>query len=194
MFGESHVLRAGTISTLSERIAFGYAERYNDDNGNKLSADELVSISKRLAGVKRSDDFHPGKFFIVPATADITDFSPAHNIRGEIATHFSSFDLSGNLLKIDILAHELPSLLKELQDSTGVVPTAIRLMISECRGCSNLATNYSSVLALYVPPINAQKVLTMKKAILVDKPSIANFSCRTLYGSYPCQYSSILSY
>lgn len=127
MFGKERVYCAGTIQTLSERLAFAYAQRYDEDHDCKLSADELVNISEKLAGVKRSDGRHPGGYYIAPANTDIAAYSPICRDGENFITHFSSFEVSGYLQKLDLLGHDMPTLIRELHLATGVSPFDIPL-------------------------------------------------------------------
>lgn len=127
IFGKGYVVPAGDTLKLSERLAFAYAERFNEDNNANLDADGLINISEKLVGVKRDDWRHPGGFFALPSSVNILDFSPIHKFGEKMVTHFTASELSGYLLKIDILGHDVPTLIKNLQNSTGISPDSIPL-------------------------------------------------------------------
>lgn len=127
IFGKEYVIPAGDTLKLSERLAFAYTERFNEDNNANLDTDALIDISEKLAGVKRGDWRHPGGFFALPSSVNILDFSPIHKFGEKMVTHFTASELSGYLFKIDLLGHDIPTLLKELQNLTGISPDLISL-------------------------------------------------------------------
>lgn len=141
IFGKGHVIPAGDTLKLSERLAFAYAKKFNEENNAGLSEDELFYIAERLSGVKRDDWRHPGGFFVLPSNLDILDFSPVHKYGERMVTHFSVSELSGYLFKIDILGHDSPTLLRKLENSTGISSDLISLDDSDAFRC----VTYSSI-------------------------------------------------
>lgn len=127
LFGKERVFRAGMIQTLSERLALAYTERYSKDHDLNLNEDELVGIAGKIYGVKWGDDQHPGGYFIAPQNTDVTEYSPVYKDGDNYVTHFSSLEISGYLEKIDLLGHDVPTLIRELQLVTGVAPSDISL-------------------------------------------------------------------
>lgn len=133
MFGENNVFRAGTISTVAAKTAFGYVKNYFEEKqelANQPRKVEVERIASLAEGVKRTTGQHPGGIIILPKEYEIEDFTPinypADDINGEWkTTHFDFHSIHDNLLKMDILGHVDPTALKMLQDLTGVDPITI---------------------------------------------------------------------
>ena len=132
IFGKGYVFRAGTIGTVAEKTAVGYARKYAEDKGLDLNRAEIMRLAKGCEGIKRTSGQHPGGVMVVPRTRDIYDFSPIQypaddKKSGVITTHFDYHAIHDNLLKLDILGHDDPTMIRMLQDLTGVDPMAIPL-------------------------------------------------------------------
>lgn len=132
LFGEGHVFRAGTISTVAEKTAMGFVLKYAEEKSKSLHPAEIYRLSKGCTGVKRTTGQHPGGLMIVPKNKEIFEFTPIQhpaddNGVGVITTHFDYHSISGRLLKLDILGHDDPTVLKMLQDLTGLNPKTIPL-------------------------------------------------------------------
>ncbi|NLY89803.1 MAG: PolC-type DNA polymerase III [Firmicutes bacterium] len=132
LFGKDRVFRAGTISTLAEKTAFGFVRGYLDERGLRLKSAEINRLVKGCSGVKRTTGQHPGGMMIIPTGLEIYNFTPvqypANDRKAEwITTHFDYRSLSGRLVKLDLLGHDDPTVLKMLSDLTGVDPTTIPL-------------------------------------------------------------------
>lgn len=132
LFGEGHVYRAGTIGTIAEKTAFGYVKGYVQDKGLEVTHSEMTRLVKGCTGVKRTTGQHPGGVMIVPSDKHIYDFCPiqrpADDVESNIiTTHFDYHSISGRLLKLDILGHDDPTLLRMLQDLTGIDARSIPL-------------------------------------------------------------------
>jgi DNA polymerase-3 subunit alpha (Gram-positive type) len=132
LFGKDRVFRAGTISTLAEKTAFGFVRGYLEERGLKLKGAEINRLVKGCSGVKRTTGQHPGGMMIIPTGREIYEFTPvqypANDRNAEwITTHFDYRSLSGRLTKLDLLGHDDPTVLKMLSDLTGVDPTTIPL-------------------------------------------------------------------
>lgn len=132
LFGKDRVFRAGTITTLAEKTAFGFVRGYVDDRGLQLKSAEITRLVRGCSGVKRSTGQHPGGMMIIPTGREIYHFTPvqypANDRNAEwITTHFDYRSLSGRLIKLDLLGHDDPTILKMLSDLTGVDPTTIPL-------------------------------------------------------------------
>lgn len=125
LFGEGNVFRAGTIGTLAENTAMGYVKKYAEENGITLTKAQMKRLSLGLEGVKRTTGQHPGGVMIVPRANEVYEFTPIQHPAdkaesGVITTHFDYHSISGRLLKLDILGHDDPSMIRMLEDLTGL--------------------------------------------------------------------------
>ncbi len=125
LFGEGHVFRAGTIGTLAENTAMGYIRKYAEETGESLTKAQMKRISVGLEGIKRTTGQHPGGVMIVPRANDVCEFTPIQHPANDtespiITTHFDYHSISGKLLKLDILGHDDPSMIRMLEDLTGL--------------------------------------------------------------------------
>ncbi|MCY0875279.1 MAG: PolC-type DNA polymerase III [Firmicutes bacterium] len=125
LFGSDYVYRAGTISTIADKTAFGYVRRWADDHGRQLRNAEIARLVNGCTGIKRTTGQHPGGLIIVPNDREIYDFCPiqhpADDKKSETrTTHFDFNSIHDNLLKLDILGHDDPTVLRMLQDITGI--------------------------------------------------------------------------
>lgn len=132
MFGEGHAFRAGTISGLKEKTAYGYVLGYCNENNLNLSEAEKLRLVSGIVGVRKTTGQHPGGIVIVPGDLDIYDFCPVQHPAEKddadvITTHFDFHALDDKLVKLDILGHDDPTALRMLQDITGVDPKTIPL-------------------------------------------------------------------
>uniref|UniRef100_A0A7C5Z5D4 DNA polymerase III PolC-type n=1 Tax=Caldicellulosiruptor owensensis TaxID=55205 RepID=A0A7C5Z5D4_9FIRM len=132
LFGQGYVFRAGTISTVAEKTAHGFVTKYAEEKGLSLHPAEILRLSQGCTGVKRTTGQHPGGLMIVPRDKEIFDFTPIQHPadsedKSVITTHFDYHAISGRLLKLDILGHDDPTVIRMLQDLTGVDPRSIPL-------------------------------------------------------------------
>ncbi|MCM3745971.1 PolC-type DNA polymerase III [Paenibacillus pasadenensis] len=130
IFGEKCVFRAGTIGTVAEKTAYGFAKKYEEEKGRKWRGAELSRLASGCTGVKRSTGQHPGGIVVVPDYMEVEDITPvqfpADDVNAEWkTTHFDYHAFDANLLKLDILGHDDPTMMRMLQDLTGVDPTTI---------------------------------------------------------------------
>ena len=125
MFGESQVFRAGTIGTLAEKTAKGFVLKYKEENGLDFGTAELDRLAKGCEGVRRTTGQHPGGLVVVPDDMDVEDFTavqhPADDPNSDQrTTHFEYHCMEDNLLKLDMLGHDDPTMIRMLENLTGV--------------------------------------------------------------------------
>ncbi|MEN6389729.1 MAG: PolC-type DNA polymerase III [Syntrophomonas sp.] len=132
LFGKENVFRAGTISTVAERTAYGFVVRYAEDKNMQLKNSEINRLVKGIAGVRRTTGQHPGGLIVVPRDHDIHEFTPLQHPAenkdsGVITTHFEYHAIGDQLVKLDILGHDDPTVIKALEDLTGIKTSGISL-------------------------------------------------------------------
>lgn len=130
IFGEKNVFKAGTIGTIKDKTAYGYVAKYFEERGINVNKFELDRLTSCCEGVRRTSGQHPGGIIIVPEGHEIFEFCPvqhpANDVRSDIVTtHFDYHSIDQNLLKLDILGHDAPSMIRQLQDMTGVDPLTV---------------------------------------------------------------------
>ena len=132
LFGEEYVYRAGTISTIADRTAYGFVKGHMEDNSLTLRGAEVDRLVDGCTGARKTTGQHPGGLMVIPQEKDVYDFTPIQKPANDmdsdtLTTHFDYHSISGRILKLDILGHDDPTSIRMLQDITGVDPQEIPL-------------------------------------------------------------------
>ena len=132
IFGYGQTFRAGTIGTLADKTAFGYVKNYYEERGTHKRTSEINRIVEGCVGVRRTTGQHPGGIVVLPVGEEINSFTPVQHPANDmttdtVTTHFDYHSIDHNLLKLDILGHDDPTMIRMLQDLTGIDPTTIPL-------------------------------------------------------------------
>ncbi|WP_302380546.1 PolC-type DNA polymerase III [Anaerotignum lactatifermentans] len=132
LFGVGHVFKAGTIGTLADKTAYGFVKKYFDEREITAHNAEITRLMNGCTGVKRTTGQHPGGLMVVPSDHNIYEFCPiqrpANDVNSTVTTtHFDYHSISGRLLKLDLLGHDDPTVIRMLYDLTGVNPQTVPL-------------------------------------------------------------------
>ena len=127
IFGEENTFKAGTIGTLAEKTAYGMIKNYYEERGEQKRNAEIDRLVQGLTGIRRTTGQHPGGIVVLPHGEDINTFTPVQHPANDvespiITTHFDYHKIDHNLLKLDILGHDDPTMIRKLQDLTGLDP------------------------------------------------------------------------
>jgi len=132
IFGEGQTFKAGTVGTLADKTAYGYVKNYYEERGIKKRRCEIERIAVGCTGIHRTTGQHPGGIIVLPVGENINTFTPVQRPANDMTvdittTHFDYHSIDHNLLKLDILGHVDPTMIRMLQDLTGLDPTTIPL-------------------------------------------------------------------
>ena len=151
IFGTGTTYKAGTIGTVAEKTAYGFVKNYFEERGINVPSAEINRLAQGCTGIKRTTGQHPGGIIVVPKGRTIYEFCPVQHPADDpysdiVTTHFDYHSIDKNLLKLDILGHDDPTVIRMLQDITGINPTKIPLDDKETMGI------FSSTKPLGVTP------------------------------------------
>lgn len=182
LFGDMNVYRAGTVSTIAEKTAYGFVKVYAEDKGITMRRPEIERLAQGITGIKRTSGQHPGGIIVIPDYKDVFDFTPyqypAENTEAAwYTTHFEFHDIEENVLKLDILGHDDPTVLKYLSDDVKIdindIPLDDRGVISLFNGPEALGVTreqikcYSGTLG--IPEFGTNFVIKMLEEIKPQK-------------------------
>lgn len=130
IFGEEYAFRAGTVGTVAAKTAYGFVKGYGRDYGKFYREAEVERLAQGAAGVKRTTGQHPGGIVVIPNYMDVYDFTPVQYPADDVTaewqtTHFNFHDIDENVLKLDVLGHDDPTMIRKLQDLSGIDPNDI---------------------------------------------------------------------
>ena len=188
IFGYGQTFRAGTIGTLAEKTAYGYVMKYYEERGIHKRRCEIERIAEGCTGVRRSTGQHPGGIVVLPLGEEITSFTPVQHPANDmttdiVTTHFDYHKIDHNLLKLDILGHDDPTMIRMLQDLTGIDPTKIPL------DDKDVMSLFQNTDALGVKP---EDILGCKLGSLGIPEFGTDFAMQMLIDTQPTSFSDLV--
>ncbi len=188
LFGADHVFRAGTIGTLAEKTAYGYVKKYLEERGLQVTKAEENRLALGLVGIKRTTGQHPGGLVVIPQDMDVTDFCPVQHPADDpnseiITTHFEYHCMEDNLLKLDALGHDDPTMIRMMEDMTGANAQEISLSDPETMSI------FTSPAALGLPDDDP----IIGKTGSIGVPEFGTpFTRQMLVDTQPCQFDTLV--
>ena len=188
IFGAGQTFRAGTIGTLAEKTAFGYVKNYYEERGKQKRTCEINRIVGGCTGIRRSTGQHPGGIIVLPIGEDINSFTPIQHPANDmttdiVTTHFDYHSIDHNLLKLDILGHDDPTMIRMLEDITGI--SAVEIPLDD-QGVMSL---FKSTAALGVTP---EQIRGTKLGCLGIPEFGTDFAMQMLIDTQPTAFSDLV--